>query len=131
MAGIDKSSSKRIISSNHSVKSVASVGRWNASWARSNSMPGLPGPPRSSIVIGSIRRFLSNLKLRRSMSWAEHGNHLADGSPYKNRFRREFADILQEKNRQRVSGVRMLIRILREGEQVVMLDARSRTTSAL
>ena len=78
-----------------------------------------------------MRRFLSNLKLRRSMSWAEHGNHLADGSPYKKRLRSEFAGILQEKIRQQVSGVRMLILILCEEEQAVMLDARSRTTSAL
>src|SRR5262249_52495103 len=59
-----------------------------------------------------------------------HGHHLADGSPYKKRFRSEFAGILQEKIRQRVAGDRMFMRILCEGEQAVVLDARPRTISA-
>src|SRR5262245_15430343 len=39
----------------------------------------------------------------------------SDRSPYKSKFRSEFAGILQIEIRQRVSGVRMLIPIWREG----------------
>jgi hypothetical protein len=58
--------------------------------------------------------------LKRSLVVGEHGlgrawGSLGDRSPDENKFYSEFAGILQVKNRQGVSGVRMLILIFGEG----------------